>query len=158
MHVWVETTGINVEVITSSSLCNLICFWLAGCCGYWEGLVRKRDNHTSLVAVATPTDRHKSVRNRCVIKLFVGVFVLSRCFVDIVDCCALKFCHMTEPDFFLFLLNDKTVIWAIALLQPTLKKTSTLQKPSKCVKFRTLSGDGLFLYIFWINNLLPLSV
>ena len=30
-------------------------------------------NHTSLVAVVTPTDRLKSVRNRCVIELFCGV-------------------------------------------------------------------------------------
>ena len=30
-------------------------------------------NHTSLVAVVTPTDRPKSVRNRCVIELFCGV-------------------------------------------------------------------------------------
>ena len=30
-------------------------------------------NHTSWVAVVTPTDRPKSVRNRCVIKLFCGV-------------------------------------------------------------------------------------
>ena len=30
-------------------------------------------NHTSWVAVVTPTDRLKSVRNRCVIELFCGV-------------------------------------------------------------------------------------
>ena len=30
-------------------------------------------NHTSLVAVVTPTDRPKSVRNCCVIELFCGV-------------------------------------------------------------------------------------
>ena len=30
-------------------------------------------NHTSCVAVVTPTDRPKSVRNRCVIELFCGV-------------------------------------------------------------------------------------
>ena len=34
-------------------------------------------NHTSWVAVDTPTDRHKSVRNRCVVALFVTLFVLS---------------------------------------------------------------------------------
>ena len=32
--------------------------------------------------VVAPTDRPKSVRNRCVIEVFVGVFVLSRCFLD----------------------------------------------------------------------------
>ena len=35
-------------------------------------------NHTSWVAVVTPTDRPKSVRNRCVIE----VFMLSRRFLD----------------------------------------------------------------------------
>ena len=30
-------------------------------------------NHTSWVAVVTPTGRPKSVRNRCIIKLFCGV-------------------------------------------------------------------------------------
>ena len=32
-------------------------------------------NHTSWVAVVTPTDRPKSVRNHCVIKVFGDVFV-----------------------------------------------------------------------------------
>ena len=32
-------------------------------------------NHTSWVAVVTPIDRPKSVRNRCVIELFCGVVV-----------------------------------------------------------------------------------
>ena len=32
--------------------------------------------------LVTPTDRPKSVRNRCVIEVFGGVFVLSRCFLD----------------------------------------------------------------------------
>ena len=40
-------------------------------------------NHTSWIAVVTPTDRSKSVRNRCVIELFVVLFVLSRCPFDI---------------------------------------------------------------------------
>ena len=30
-------------------------------------------NHTSWVAVVAPTDRPKSVRNRCLIELFCGV-------------------------------------------------------------------------------------
>ena len=40
-------------------------------------------NHASWVAVVTPTDRHKSVLNRCVIELFVALFVLSLCPFDI---------------------------------------------------------------------------
>ena len=40
-------------------------------------------NHTSWVAVVTPTDRPKSVRNRCLIELFLALFVLSLCPFDI---------------------------------------------------------------------------
>ena len=48
--------------------------------GRWA---RKPVNHTSWVAVVTPTDRPKSVRNRCLIELFVALFVLSLCPFDI---------------------------------------------------------------------------
>ena len=34
------------------------------------------------MAIVTLTDRPKSVRNRCVIEVFGGVFVLSRCLLD----------------------------------------------------------------------------
>ena len=39
-------------------------------------------NHTNWVAIVNPTDRPKSVRNRCVIELFVALFVLSLCTFD----------------------------------------------------------------------------
>ena len=48
--------------------------------GRWA---RKPVNHTSWVAVVTPTDSPKSVRNRCLIELFVALFVLSLCPFDI---------------------------------------------------------------------------
>ena len=44
---------------------------------------RKPVNHTSWVALVTPTDRPKSVRNHCLIELFVALFVLSLCPFDI---------------------------------------------------------------------------
>ena len=34
------------------------------------------------MAVVTTTDRPTLVRNRCVIEVFGGIFVLSRCFLD----------------------------------------------------------------------------
>ena len=40
-------------------------------------------NNTSWVAIVTPTDRPKSVRNRFVIDVFVALFVLSFCAFDI---------------------------------------------------------------------------
>ena len=47
-------------------------FFLAG----RLGSVLNRFHHTSWVAVVTLTDRPKSVHTRCVIEVFVGVFVL----------------------------------------------------------------------------------
>ena len=35
------------------------------------------------MAIVTQTDRPKSVRNRCVIEVFAGVFVFPRCFLDV---------------------------------------------------------------------------
>ena len=61
-----------------------------------------RFNHTSWVTAVTPTDRPRSVRNSCVIKVFGGVFMLSRCFFGLFCGCR-GFCHRTESDLFLFL-------------------------------------------------------
>ena len=58
-------------------------FSLHGFCGQWEGWDPVNQfNHTSWVAIVTPTDRPKSVRNCCVIEVFGDVSVLSRCFLD----------------------------------------------------------------------------
>ena len=68
--------------------------------GRWA---RKPVNHTSWVAVVTPTDRPKSVRNRCLIELFCGVVcVVTLPFWHF--CWCRGFCHRTESDLFLFLI------------------------------------------------------
>ena len=67
--------------------------------GRWA---RKPVNHTSWVAVVTPTDRPKSVRNRFLIELFCGVvWVVALPFWHF--CWCRGFCHRTESDLFLFL-------------------------------------------------------
>ena len=44
-------------------------------CGWWEGWDPvNRFNHASRVAIVTPTDRPKSVRNRCEIEVLVAFF------------------------------------------------------------------------------------
>ena len=48
---------------------------LAGRLEGWDPL--NLFNHTSWVAVAYPTDRSKSVRNRCVIKVLVAFCVVT---------------------------------------------------------------------------------
>ena len=61
-------------------------------------------NHTSLVAVVTPTDRPKSVRNRYLIELFCGVVcVVTLPFWHFRWCRG--FCHRTESDLLLFVFS-----------------------------------------------------
>ena len=66
---------------------------------------QKSGNKTSsreiLLKIVTPTDRPKSVRNRCVIKVFGGVFyVVTSLFGFFCECKG--FCHRTESNLFLF--------------------------------------------------------
>ena len=61
-------------------MCVLLITRLLRGVGRWA---RKPVNHTSSLAVVTPTDRPKSVCNRCLIELFVALFVLSLCPFDI---------------------------------------------------------------------------
>ena len=78
-------------------------FWLHGCCGEWEDGPVNHVNHTSWVAVVTPTDRPKSVRNCCLIELFCGVVcVVTLPFWHF--CWCRGFCHRTGSDLlFVFL-------------------------------------------------------
>ena len=67
-----------------------------------------RVNHTSWVAVVTPTDRPKSVRNRCFIEFFCGVVcVVTLPFWHF--CWCRGFCHRTGSDLLLFAQNAHTV-------------------------------------------------
>ena len=61
-------------------MCVLLITWLLRLVVRLESfnLAVNRLNHTSWVAIVTPTDHPKSVRNRCVIEVFGGVCVLLR--------------------------------------------------------------------------------
>ena len=65
------------------------------------------------MAVVTPTDRPKSVHNRCVIEGFGGVFVLSIGFR--IFCWYKGFNHRTESDLLVSLLgiNNLTHLYRI---------------------------------------------
>ena len=81
-------------------MCVILIKRLLRLVGRWA---REPVNHTSWVAVVTPTDRPKSVRNRCLIELFCGVVcVVTLPFWHF--CWCKGFCHRTESDLFLFLL------------------------------------------------------
>ena len=61
-------------------MCVLLITRLLRGVGRWA---RKPVNHTSWVAVVTPTDRPKSVRNRCLIELFLWRCLCCHCPFDI---------------------------------------------------------------------------
>ena len=83
-----------------------VSFWLHGCCGEWEGWPVNQANHTSWVAVVTPTDRPKSVRDCCLIELFCGVVcVVTLPFWHF--CWCRGFCHRTGSDLLLFVNISK---------------------------------------------------
>ena len=101
--IWLLVLGLCKEDYLQMFKC--VSFWLHGFCGYWEGWDPvHRFKHTSWVAVVAPTDRPKSVRNRCVIEVFGGVCVLSRFLFYFFSVGVWGFCHRTESDLFPFLL------------------------------------------------------
>ena len=87
----------------TSPLCVAVglSFWLHGCCGECEGGPVNQVNHTSWVAVVTPTDRPKSVRNCRLIEHFCGVVcVVTLPFWHL--CWCRGFCHRNGSDLLLF--------------------------------------------------------
>ena len=83
---WVGIPSLGTIHIQISANCKIIlacsCPRLHNCCGKWEGWDPVNlFNYTSRMAIVTQTDRPNSVRNRCVIEVFGGVFVLSCCFL-----------------------------------------------------------------------------
>ena len=78
---WLLVLGLYKEDYLHIFKC--VSFLLHGFCGLWEGWDPvNRFNHNNLVAIVTPIDRPESVRNCCVIEVFDGVFMLSRCVLD----------------------------------------------------------------------------
>ena len=117
-------------------------------------------NHTSWVAVVTPTDRPKSVRNRYVIELFCGVVCVVT--LPFWHCCWCRgFCHRTESDLFHFLSannNNKSkhlVISIIILLQMEhLDGLSSFEKhyPYDYIEKRNTTKNNFFYSIKPIAN------
>ena len=66
--------------------------------------------HTSWVTVVTPTDRNKSVRNRCVIEFYGVVYVWSRCFLDL-SVTVGAFVKGLSQIFTFFYLSLKNWVW-----------------------------------------------
>ena len=99
---------------------------------------RKLVNHTSWVAVATPTDRPKSVRNCCLIEHFCGVVnVVTLPFWHF--CWCRGFSHRTDSNLFLFvfgLVSCET--W------PVLSRSERLT----CPLYRQTEDICICIYVF----------
>ena len=79
--VWLLLCCLYKEVYLQIFKC--VSFWLHGCCREWEGGPVNQISHNNWLAVVTPTDRPKSVRNCCLIELFFGVVCVVTCLFDI---------------------------------------------------------------------------
>ena len=99
------------------------------------------------MTAVTPTDRPKSVRNRCVIKVFCGVF----CAVTLLFgffCGGMGFCQRIESDLFLF-LDDLILLLSIFV--------SVIHSPLARNTFVPPRGnfvDLVFLKEHYIRNIL----
>ena len=74
----------NIAKVTNTALSTNLTIFLNVCpfdykavAGSWKVRRVKRLNHTSWVAVVTPTDVPKSIRNCCVISLLCGVVCIA---------------------------------------------------------------------------------
>ena len=89
----------------------------------WSGKVGpvNQVNHTSWVAVVTPTDRPKSVRNRYLIELFVALFVFSLCPFDISVGVGAFVIGLSQISSFLSLCTNMNIHHDTLLLVPQLQ-------------------------------------
>ena len=126
--VWLLVCCLYKEVYLQIFKC--VSFWLHGVCGEWEGGPVNQVNHTSWVAVVTPTDRPKSVRNCCLIELFCGVV----CIVTLPFwhfCWCRGFCHRAWSDLLLFVCKEKSWVKVCFIVQIAINVTL----PEILVKF-----------------------
>ena len=86
-----------------------------------------RFNNTSGVTSVTPTDRPKSVRNRCVIKVFWWRFYVVTMLFGI-SCGCMGVCHRTESDLFLFVFINSELLVDLGLSGICLKTFGRVQR------------------------------
>ena len=66
------------------------------------------------MAIVTPADRPKSVRNRCVIEVFGGVLCVVTLLFGLFCRCE-GFCHRAESDLFLFSYCQQEIVFLKAM-------------------------------------------
>ena len=137
--VWLLVWCLYKEVYLQIFKC--VSFWLHDCCKDWQGGPVNQVNHTSWVAVVTPTDRPKSVRNCCLIELFCCVVcVVSLPFLHF--CWCRGFCHRTGSDLLLFVLVSYKIDEVIAFYNSMIY----CMIPFKMQQLPSFSTDNLHLY------------
>ena len=85
-------------------------------------------NHTSWVAVVTPTDRPKSVRNRCLIELFCGVVCVVTAPFDISVGVGAFVIGLSQISSF---LSSGCEIWVVPERTITIKRNNNISRATK---------------------------
>ena len=131
-------------------MCVLLITRLLRGVGRWA---RKPVNHTSWVAVVTPTDRPKSIRNCCLIELFCGVV----CVVTLSlwhFCWYRGFCHRTGSDLLLFV----SILWLHFVNLVSYLRRIVYEEDVLFIKIILLKSDVTSLPLRVVTQLLSLSM
>ena len=107
--------------------------------GRWA---RKPVNHTSLVAVVTPTDCPKSVRNCCFIELFCGVVCVTTLPLRHI-CWYRRFCHRTGSDLLLFVSQKNSMELLEHLKFPTFNHVTSIKSFDFSTLYTTIPHQKL---------------
>ena len=134
--VWLLVCCLYKEVYLQIFKC--VSFWLHGCCGDWEGWLVNQVNHTSWVAVVTPTNCPKSVRICCLIELFCSVVcVVTLPFWHF--CWCRGFFHRTGSDLLLFVFIS------------TLIPGCSVERCNKVPRVRVFKVPLFISFEFWLS-------
>ena len=114
----------------------------------WDAV--NRFDQTSWVDFITPTDYPKPVRNRCVIEVFCGVFVLSLCFLEFsvgVRAFVIGLSHISS---FLYarLQTGRIMVWWCLSVRPSVR-LSIRPSVRLSVRVSVRSFSALFSYMLW---------
>ena len=131
---------------------ELVSFWLHGLCGSGKIWPVNQVNHTSWVAIVTPTDRPKSVRNRSVIELFVALFVMSFCPFDISVGVGAFVIGLNQISSF-FSYDEKSWMRINHVVNPQCVEVLFFTRSPRCLKIYAVNTYMTFIFS-WLGNVL----
>ena len=114
----------------------------------WDAV--NRFDQTSWVDFITPTDYPKPVRNRCVIEVFCGVFVLSLCFLEFSVGVRAFVIGLSQISSFLYarLQTGRIMVWWCPSFRPSVR-LSIRPSVRLSVRVSVRSFSALFSYMLW---------